>query len=271
MKIYVLIDFSDYSNVQIKLANQWCLKFGYEMVLVHEINLMIPSLVSPDIRLQLEYAQKLEVFQKIIKLQEEWINPSVHVSIEVTAVPLIKFLKEDVQLNIQDLILTGIKGTGVLKQILIGSMVTKLIEEVNQTTISLPLHLDVNVPKTLVIAAHYKSPVHEAALHHLLFNIKESIDYVEFVTVISSPSEKYEAEAYLLALKKNFEEQITCKVNSFTGDDALEDLKNYVLPKKGVFLVLQKGSRSLADRVFRKFMVNEMVYDASIPLIILPV
>lgn len=272
MKIYVLIDFSDFSNTQVKLANKWCLKFGYNMVLVNEINFLIPSLLgSPDVRLQLEYKQKRVNYQKLTVLRETLIDNLVQVTIEVTALPLIKFMREELQFDDRDIILMGVKGTGTLKQIFIGSMVTTVIEEVNQLTLSLPIHLETHLPDKLVIAVHYKTPINESALQVLLSGIKSSLKQIEFITIITNPIEKYESEAYLLAQKRKFDVVVDCDVNLFSGIDALNDLKKYVLPQKSVFLVIQKGSRSLADKMFRKFMVNEMVFDASLPLIVLPV
>lgn len=270
MKIYVLIDFSDYSNSQIQLANHWCLAFGCKMVLVHQLDLIIPSLGSPDIRLKLEYDQKRMVFQEIEKLREQYVDESIFVNIEVTALPLIKFLKEEAQIEEEDIILAGIKGTGILKQIFIGSTVTRVIEEVNRLTIALPLHIKVNVPSKLVVAVHYKTPVGEKLLKQLIKSISSKLEVVEFITIISKVEEKYDSEAYLLNLKKTFDSLISCQVNSFSGNEAMAELKSYMLHQEGMFLVLQKGSRSLADRVFRKFMINDLVYDASIPLIVLP-
>lgn len=270
MKIYVLIDFSDYSNTQLKLANQWCLKFGYDMVLVHEVVLMIPSLVSPDVRLKIEYDQKNVVLNQFEKLRQSYVDSTVKVSFEITAEPLIKHLSERIQIEKEDLILIGIKGTGKLKQLFLGSTVTRVLEELNQITLALPIHLDLNIPQKLIVAVHYKTPINDEAMNTLLGKIKNGLFELEFISIITENEQFSNTDKYLKELKNRYADIFPCSINIFSGNDALNDLKNFVLPQIGAFLVLQKGSRSLVDRVFRRFMVNDIVYDASIPLIILP-
>lgn len=270
MKIYVLLDFSDYSHTQLKLANQWCLKFGYDMVLVHETILMIPSLGSPDVRLKIEYGQKNEVLNQLEKLRQSYIDSSVKVSFEITAEPLIKHLSERIQIEKKDLILMGIKGTGKLKQIFLGSTATRVIEELNQITLTIPINLDLNFPQKLIVAVHHKTPINEEALSILVGIIKNGLLDLEFVSIVTENEEISYTNKYLKELKNRFADIFPSNINVFSGNDALNDLKNFVLPQRGAFLVLQKGSRSLVDRVFRRLMVNDMVYDASIPLIVLP-
>lgn len=50
---------------------------------------------------------------------------------------------------------------------------------------------------------------------------------------------------------------------------AFDLLKERVELTEDSFLVLQQGSRSLSDKLFRKFMVNELVFNAKTPLIVL--
>lgn len=270
MKIYALLDFSDYSNTQLKLANQWCINFDYELVIVHEVFLMVPSLGSPEVRLKIEYDQKRGVLNQLETLRQSYVDPSVKVSFEITAEPLIKYLSEGVQIQQGDLIVMGIKGTGKLKQIFLGSTATRVIEELNQITVALPIQLELNLPKKLIVAVHHKTHINEEVLNILLQKIKYDSIELEFVSIITEGEQISDADRYLNELKNRYSEHYTCRINLFAGNDALNDLKNFVLPQNGSFLVLQKGSRSLADRVFRRFMINEMVYDASTPLIILP-
>ncbi|MFD2035343.1 hypothetical protein ACFSKL_11100 [Belliella marina] len=270
MKLFVFIDFSDFQDTQVKIANDWCVNFGLKMILVHKVDLTLPSLTNADARLKIEYSLKREVFQKMEKLKNDFVNPSVDVSYEIIASPLVTYFKDESRVGQGDVFLLGLKGTGKLKQIFIGSTATRLIDEFNQLTITVPLKTKHHLPRKLIVGVHYLTPINEAELERLLILTNPVVDEVEFVTIVQSQSEMKDAESYLGLLKSKFGKSIPCIAMVFSGENAMQKLKDFSSPQETSFLVLQKGSRALVDRVFRKFMINEMVYDASIPLVILP-
>jgi uncharacterized protein (DUF488 family) len=56
----------------------------------------------------------------------------------------------------------------------------------------------------------------------------------------------------------------------YQGDESLPSLKNIIMAKHNEFIIVQRGSRMFVDQVFRKFLINELVYEGHTPLIILP-
>ncbi|NHW58665.1 universal stress protein, partial [Escherichia coli] len=49
-----------------------------------------------------------------------------------------------------------------------------------------------------------------------------------------------------------------------------EGIKKVINNNETEILVLQKGNRFVTDHIFRKFLVNELVYVGDIPLVVLP-
>jgi len=54
------------------------------------------------------------------------------------------------------------------------------------------------------------------------------------------------------------------------AQSGFQDLKRIILNKKDDFIVVQRASRMLLDQIFRKFLINDLVYEGNIPLVILP-
>lgn len=48
------------------------------------------------------------------------------------------------------------------------------------------------------------------------------------------------------------------------------NIKDVINSKVDELLVVQKGSRLFSDHLFRKFMINELVYEGQTPMIVLP-
>ncbi|MNE57231.1 hypothetical protein D3C80_1521830 [compost metagenome] len=56
----------------------------------------------------------------------------------------------------------------------------------------------------------------------------------------------------------------------YEGNNPFDDIKKIINNKNDEMLIVQKGSRHLTDQLFRKFLINELVYEGQTPLIVLP-
>ncbi|MDZ7846452.1 MAG: hypothetical protein U5L96_06635 [Owenweeksia sp.] len=91
---------------------------------------------------------------------------------------------------------------------------------------------------------------------------------LEFFTILKENESEEKAKEQLAKLKAEYADYNPV-VSIFKGDDAFDGLKKHVEKTTDAFLVLQQGSRSLQDQLFRKFMINELVYSGHTPLIVI--
>jgi len=86
---------------------------------------------------------------------------------------------------------------------------------------------------------------------------------------LSEDDNEMEALQYLSTLQEKYAAYPT-EVFLSKGENKFDALKLHLQQNTvSTFLVLQQGSRSLQDQIFRKFMINELVYSGISPLIML--
>lgn len=77
-------------------------------------------------------------------------------------------------------------------------------------------------------------------------------------------------EVLLNDLAKLFAERYETKTAIYKGRNRISEIKKVINNKEEELLIVQKGSRLLTDHIFRKFLINELVYEGQTPLIVLP-
>ena len=88
---------------------------------------------------------------------------------------------------------------------------------------------------------------------------------------LAKPNEKTKnVEKYLADLTLLFADRYKTDFVVYEGNNAFEDIKKVINNKIDEILVVQKGSRLLTDQLFRKFLINELVYQGQTPLVVLP-
>ena len=88
---------------------------------------------------------------------------------------------------------------------------------------------------------------------------------------LAKPNEKIIGiEKHLKELKEMFSNRYNTSFAIYEGSNPLEDIKKVINFKIDEMLVIQKGSRLFTDQLFRKFLINELVYEGKTPLIVLP-
>jgi hypothetical protein len=269
-RLFVLLDFSVYSKAELLLAKKWSEWYDLEIIVLHQMEAILPSLADKELRLKIIYDQKRELAKLWFDLHEEVFGRSNPIKFEILHDPLIAYLETNINPMGNDLIIMGIKGSGKLKQIFIGSMVNMVVEQLNQLTIAVPKNLDDFEPNTLIISVHPKYALNENAFEKFLKIIPKSIVTLKFISVLTDQDDENNIKSYLSMLthkpRRNFEISSTM----YSGKNPLEEIKNHLGGRNDFLLMVQKGSRTFTDKLFRKFMVNELVYDGSIPMVILP-
>jgi nucleotide-binding universal stress UspA family protein len=268
--IFVPVDFSPYTAQQLWLAKNWALWLHADISVVHQMDDPIPSLASNTVRLQIHYENKRRVTQDWFKLQEKIFDKNDFVKFDTINENLIQYLNEKTQFLEGSIIIMGLKGAGRLKQIFLGSMVTEVVEKLNLTVIAAPKNNLNMTPKRLVISAHPKYPFNVKSLKILLGKIEGLVEVINLITFSEENDDILSIQVYLDELKSEIKTEVQIFSRIFTGDKFKNQAFDELEARENTYLILQKGGRAFKDKIFRKFMINELVYRASIPLIILP-
>jgi nucleotide-binding universal stress UspA family protein len=267
-RIIALIDFSENSEIIIESAIAFSTITRAEIHLLHQVPSLTPVLSDSENKKNIIEAEKLDAKQKLDQLSRKYVLKNKF-NYHITEKEITCYLRKIQKDNIYDWVLLGLKRTGNLKRIFLGSTATSIVDETDLLTIALPLQSEFTLPATLAVGIHYNYPINKTALFDLLQNLGNSIQHIEFFTVVTENDSEVLALQYIKELKQSYI-QYNCEHQVFQGTQPLKEIKKYMLKNNNTYLVIQQGSRSLMDLLFRQLMVNELVYHAAIPLIILP-
>jgi nucleotide-binding universal stress UspA family protein len=265
-RFFVLVDFSDYSDNLVQFCMAVSKIIPARMFFVHQLTGMVPGLADKESKDEIYRAETEKAFSQLKRLTQAIDGRED--SFIITRKPILSVLNEFKSDDYFDWVFTGLKGTGALKRILIGSTTLSIIEESNLLTITVPLHTSLHIPHKLMVGVSEKHPINKTQFSHLLASLKGYVNEVEFFTIISEDDSREMAAACLEETKAGYP-NINSGTQLYTGEDALDVLKNDIDFEKGTFLVLQQGSRTITDKIFRNFLINELVYEGHLPLIII--
>ena len=266
-RIISLIDFSEYSEPLVRWSAGLSKALNAKVVFLHHLEVAIPSMANTEQRSQYASQEKEEAWGKLkeLTMKESFIEKDVKIT-EKAILPALNELRNE---RYHDIVLTGLKGAGVFKQLFIGSTTLKIVNESDLLTMAVPPKLKPFVPEQLVVAVHPRFPVNQKRFNEFLAGFSDQIKGIEFCSIVTKNDDEQKINDYLSKLKESYQEYSPA-IQTFKGDDAFTEIKDYMTPKTDAFLVLQQGSRSLKDRLFRRLMINDLVYYASTPLIVIP-
>ncbi|MGM0391537.1 MAG: universal stress protein [Bacteroidota bacterium] len=270
-RIITLIDFSSYSENLLNFTDSLADITKSDILLIHQVPIIVPVLSDDNSRKEIIELEKNEALKKLKDLAKERISPQKNIKYLVTQKPLIVLLPEIGSYDSDDLVLAGLKGTGILKKIFLGSTISKIIDDLNLVTIAVPLRTKDFKPEKLIIGINYRYPLNKSKLDHLLRTLDGCVQELEFISVITQDDKESDTLKYIKQLSEDYRIKVpNTNYKIFSGKNAFEEIKNFMPGDNKTFLVLQKGTRSLNDQVFRKFVVNDLIYHGTVPLIILP-
>jgi hypothetical protein len=160
----------------------------------------------------------------------------------------------------------GLKGTSLLKKMFIGSTAVQILDSTNEIVAAIPKDLKSFTPEKIFVAISEKHPFNAAAFNNLLEWRGPAPGQVAFFYLGKSGEDNSLIEKQLRDLAKLFSAEMAL----YEGGNAFADIKKVINNREKELLVVQKGSRLLTDRLFRKFLINELVHEGETPLIVLP-
>lgn len=264
-RIIVLVDFSKNTKNLIDFAFKIAQLNKAKVIFVHQIAGMVPALADDSSRNEI---LRVEIEEARLNLHDLAKGRIKEDAFHVSHQQLLSILGDLTNDNYFDWVLTGLKETRSLKHLLIGSTTLKIIDESSLLTLAVPIHKKIAVPNKLHVGVTAKFSLNKIHLDNVLHSFKEHMEQLEFFTIIKDDEDEVGPREYLLEIQKEYE-AYDPQIQLYKGKVALELLKDRMKKSDNSFLVLQQGSRSLTDKLFRSFMINELVYEAQTPLIVL--
>ncbi len=269
-RLIVLIDFSEFSGNLIRYAGDWGEKTNAELLLIHQTVVMAPALADNESRRMIARQANDEALEQLKALAQTLIPSTVKTSFAVSDQQLHLTLTKLLAESFHNLVLVGMKGTGLLKKIFLGSVVTQVIDNAKGIVAAIPKEISAFSHARIFVAVTDKHPLNILELNNLLNFIDKENTHITFFYLAKPFERTKDMEKQLRDLSVLFGSRYYTSHTIYEGANPFEDIKKVINNQVEEILVVQKGSRLLTDQLFRKFLVNELVYEGQTPLIVLP-
>lgn len=264
-RILALIDLSENTEKFYLSINYFFKIIGGELLLVHEINKLIPSFTDSEQKKKLLLDEKNEAV-KAIKKQSSLLELD-NIEVLVTDKNVINYINELKSEDKNEWIITGLKPFDNFKSFFTKSTILKLIEETHFIKLIIPCNKEITLIKHLKFATHPNFPVNLEKLKTVIQSFGSTLETITFYTIIDDSDDFFKIDSHLNDLANNFPNQkIVTKI--IQKKDA-----NITIGVEFGFetlLVIQKGPRNFLDLIFRKLTINQILESNITPLIILP-
>ncbi|MFL0353484.1 universal stress protein [Xanthomarina sp. GH4-25] len=248
-RFILLIDFSEYSNNLIKYASDWSKEANAEILLVHQTIVLSPTLADSDAKLQIAKDANNVAFQKLKALANKFIPETIHVSYSVSEHSFQSVLSKLLAESFENLIFVGLKGTGMLKKIFLGSVALQIISSTNNVIVAMPNEIDRYSHEKIFIAVNKKKPLNMLELNNFLKFIDNQNTNITFFYLANLDEETISIENQLRELSEKFADRFNTDFAIYEGQNRLDDIKKVINNKIDEILIVQKGSRLLTNQV----------------------
>jgi hypothetical protein len=270
-RFIVLIDFSPYSAHLLQFAREWSKKADAELLLVHRTFPATPALVEVEIKKEIVSIANREALVKLKNFSSAVLNEQENIKHYVSEENLRTVLPRLLNEPFNNLLFLGLKGTGILKKLFVGSVAVDVIDNIHHLTVLLPKKPEHYACESILVAVQKDYPLNTVEFDRLLELANHDIQHINFFSITDESSKEFEeSEKYLKELKQLYSNRASVSYDLYKGDVIIPTLKEIIAQKKNQFLVVQKGSRMFLDQVFRTFVINQLAYEGETPLIVVP-
>ena len=269
-RFIILIDFSESSGNLLKYAYDWGLQIDAELLLVHQSIVVVPAFAGPETKGSAKQDANDDALRKLKELAKSVLPSLNKVSYFVSENQLQFTLPEHLAEPYEHLTFVGLKGTPLIKKIFLGSVVIEVIDNINNIVVAMPEEILQFSHEKIFVAVTEKHPLNILELNNFLNFLDEGNTSITFFNFAKQNEKTEEIEKQLSDLSKLFADRYKTTFAVYEGKNAFEEIKKVINNKIDELLIVQKGSRLLTDKLFRKFLINELVYEGQTPLIVLP-
>jgi hypothetical protein len=269
-RFIILVDLSSDSEHLIQFAYNWSKDVSADMLLLHNTVIMLPALTPYESKKELTKIANNESLDKLRRLAETVLPEVMSIRFFVSEKPMVTQLQTLLRGSFNNLVFLGLSKKGLLEQIFIGSEAVKVIDGIDNLIVAVPLNPECCSPETIHVAVQKNNPLNIIDFNKFLNFRKAGIKDIVFFSVLEPNDDWNDAEKYLRDLTELYSDRYGTTSEMYKAQSGFQDLKRVILSKKDDFIVVQRGSRMFLDQVFRKFLINDLVYEGNIPLVILP-
>jgi nucleotide-binding universal stress UspA family protein len=266
-RIIILVDLAEGSDNLVEFGLHLSDMINAYTIIVHQVTALYPAMTEKKYKENI-YQDKIdESTEKLRKMVKGRLTN--HISFVVSPKPILTILSEIKSYNHSDWVVGKLKESNIIKRLLLGSTFINIINDTDLLTIAVPSPNPITVPEKILVAVTHKYSINQLQLDNLFAALRKHMTHIEFFTILDDDEYEEIENNYLLLLQTKYT-HYNPQIKLIKGIDTYAELKKYVIQSKHSFLVLQEGSRSLFDELFRKCMINELIHTGSIPLIVLP-
>lgn len=266
-RLIVLVDMEDGSECLINFAILASSFLDASIIFVHQISQVFPVLTEENIRKEIILSERKKALSRLKEITKERTFEKDQLIVEEGS--LISILKGLESKYYNDWILAGLKQSNILKQILFGSKIVSVVENTDLITIAIPIDKELYMPKVLVVALKMKYGINKEMFDNLLSSFHNSIEKILLFTLIEENTDAQQESLFLTEIAQKYS-AYPIDTLAISGNDFSREVDNIFKKYDRPFLVLQEGSRTFFDDVFRRFNTNQFIYKAHFPIIILP-
>ncbi len=269
-RFIVLMDFSSDSEHLLRFAYDWSKIINAEILLVHSTEVLLPIMTPYESKINLTAMANLNAFEKLKEYAEAVLPEGTSAKPLASEKPLVLLLRQLLEEHYNNLVFLGLKETGLLKKIFLGTQAVKVIDGVDNLIVAVPQNAACCYPEALHVAVLKNYPLNIFEFNKFLNFTGGKIKKIVFFSFATKDDNRDLAKKYLKELTELYSDKQDASYELYEGSAALPGLKVLIQEKNNEFIVIQRGSRMFLDQVFRKFLINELVYEGRTPLIILP-
>lgn len=268
-RFIIYIDFSEGNHSLIQNAIQLAKNQEAQFYLVHQVSLLLPKFIENSEKLIAVRNQKNAALVALKELSTRYFSPEEEVNFLVSEKSIDKINKELQDSDYENFVFIGLKKTTYLKKHIVGTFTTQLNDAVNNLLFTLPVMYSNDSIDEFYIGINKIERFNFNALTKTI-NLFPSLKKIHLFT-ISNDSESHVVSTELVEKIKS-KAATDFEVSYFVLPD-VDQLKKMIIPKEGQInklLIIQKGPRTLRDKMFRSFFTNEFLFDGQYPVAILP-
>lgn len=269
-RFIVLIDFSEYSSDLIKYACNWSQEANAKILLHHQTHPFLPAFAENTAREFIVRQANDIALEKLKTLANALIPDTIKVAYYVSEIDFHLTLPELLTEPFENLVFIGLKGTGILKKLFLGSVALRIIGNTENTVVAMPKGIDSFSHEKIFVAVGEKKRLNIQQLDNFLGFIDHQNTSITFFHLAKPQEDTSLIKEQLRNLSETYADRFTTNFAIYEADNRLDGIKSVINNKIDEILIIQKGSRILTDQLFRRFLINELVYEGQTPLIILP-